>query len=241
MHDRSSPPRDIALIQDERGSLLREGLYKALAAAASEGAQGNGRILDVGCGRGEVMRALGQAGFRMIGLDSEAACVAASAAYGEVHQGSVGDVEETFKGVGFEAVICSHLLEHLPDPHRALRAMRSLDARRYVFAVPNILRPARLIRALFRRRRGDHPHHLFGWGHAEFERLLRDCGFQVVAWHADRVTIVPFGGRTGTLLTRWLRPFEERGLARLFPMLSSSLIVSCVQDGVAPPGGPGDG
>ncbi|WP_353252935.1 class I SAM-dependent methyltransferase [Salinisphaera sp. PC39] len=209
---------------------MRESLYRVLAEAVTAGGRVEGRVLDVGCGRGEVMAALTDAGFRMVGVDPEAECVEASAHHAEAHQGGVEDIAAMFGDETFSAVICSHVLEHLRDPHGALCHMRRINANRYVFAVPNILRPARIVRAVLGKRRGDHPHHLFGWGHAEFERLLRDCGFRVVAWHQDRVTFMPLGGRLGAFLGRWLRSLEERFLVRVFPVLSSSLIVACVRD-----------
>lgn len=175
------------------------------------------------------MAALGALGLRAVGVDPEEGCVQASARYGEARQGRIEDLPSMLHGESFDVVICSHLLEHLPDPADARRCIGGLSAERYIFAVPNILRPARIVRTSLGRRHGDHPHHLFGWGHAEFERFLKGCGFQVVAWHEDRVTFMPVGGRLGALFGRWLQPLEERWLVKLFPMLSSSLIVSCVR------------
>lgn len=221
-------PKDIAISQGARESFVRESLYCVLTeAVATEGKTG-ARVLDVGCGRGEVMWVLSEAGFSVAGVDPEAECVQASARFGEVHEGGVEDLTRLFGAEKFDAVVCSHVLEHLESPFLALRHMRDLSAQRYVFAVPNLLRPARIVRALLNKRRGDHDHHLYGWGHAEFERLLEECGFRVVAWYQDRVTFMPLGGRLGAWLGRWLRLFEERWLPRLFPMLSSSLIVVCV-------------
>lgn len=225
-------PKDIEISQGARESFVRESLYRVLAEAVAAGGKVDGRVLDVGCGRGELMSALVETGFDMVGVDPEEACVEASSHYAETHQCGVEGVAEMFGDEAFSAVVCSHVLEHLPNPHAALSHMRGIRASRYVFAVPNILRPARIVRALLGKRRGDHPHHLFGWGHAEFERLLRNCGFRMVAWHQDRVTFMPLGGRLGARLGRWLRHLEERWLVRAFPMLSSSLIVACVRDDV---------
>ncbi len=118
----------------------------------------------------------------------------------------------------------------LSAPHAALTALRELDCPRYVFAVPNVLRPARIVRSLLGSARGDHAAHVFGWGRAELASLLRNAGFRSAAWYTDRVTVNPLGGRAGALATRLLEPLEAAILPRVFPLFSSSRIVACNPD-----------
>lgn len=224
---------DISTSLGEHERLLRESLYKVLTEAvlgATPGKlTGNGliKVLDVGSGRGELLRLLAEQGMEVTGLDPAADCVAIASRYGTCLQGSFADIERLFKPGEFDVVVSSHVLEHVDSPLDALASLRRLGAAGYVFAVPNLHRSARLIRLLLGSTRADHPNHLFGWGRPEFEAALRKAGFTIVNWHADRVTINPVGGKTGAILTRVLAPLEATLLPRIFPLLASSLIVTC--------------
>jgi SAM-dependent methyltransferase len=225
----------ISLELGERESLLRRGLYRALAdAAVDNGWEGRLRILDVGCGRGELLALLNSRGHEAIGVDAEPACVEAASLFGRCLQGAVEDVPRLFDPGTFDVVICSHVLEHLDAPAEALRRMAALRAKRYVFAVPNLLRGIRMVRALAGSRAPDHPAHIYGWGRAEFGALLAHCGYAVTTEHVDRVTINPMSGRLGSLFSGILEPLEARYLPRFFPLLSSSIIVGCRLVGDSP-------
>jgi SAM-dependent methyltransferase len=161
------------------------------------------------------------------GIDLEPGCVEVAGQYGECRQGGIEDIGQLFPDKDFDVIVCSHVLEHLDAPYVALKFFAEQKARDYIFAVPNPLRPTRLVRALFQSRRADHPEHVYGWGHPEFAALLQRTGFVVDAWYTDRVTINPLRGSLGQALTRFLVPLESSLLPRLLPMLSSSLIVRC--------------
>lgn len=221
-------PQHISLEPGERESLLRQGLYHALAdAVVVSGCAGPLKVLDVGCGRGELLALLNSRGHQAVGVDAEPACVAAASTYGRSLLGTAEDAPGLFASGEFDVVVCSHVLEHLECPAQALRRMADLRARYYVFAVPNLLRGIRIVRAVAGSRAPDHPAHLYGWGRVEFGALLSHCGYSVIAEHADRVTINPLPGRLGSWLTGMLEALEVRGLPRLFPLLSSSIILGC--------------
>lgn len=213
-------PDHVSLTLGRREALLRRGLYGALlrAVADAPGCGPSARVLDVGCGRGELLSLLTERGYDATGVDPEEACVAAGRRFARCERGGVEDLVGLFGGERFDVVVCSHVLEHLSDPAAALAAFRALDARWYVLAVPNPLRPVRIIRALRGSARPDHPLHVFAWGRPELTALLTASGFVPERWYVDRVTVLPFGGR-------FLSGLEERMLPRLFPALSSSLIV----------------
>ena len=166
-------------------------------------------------------------GAEALGLDPEPECVAAASQVGQCKQGSIEDIKTLFSPGSFDVVVCSHVLEHLPSPYEALMKMSRLRARRYVFAVPNVVRGIRVARALAGSAKPDHEAHLFGWGRPEFTSLLRSTGFLTEGWYADRVTLLAGRGSFGALLTRALSCLETNYLPRLAPLLSSSLIVSC--------------
>lgn len=94
------------------------------------------RVLDVGCGSGGLGRALMDHGCEVFGveLDPDAAALAAERGV-HVLGPDLGDVTERF-----DAVICIHALEHMPDPVHALERMgRLADA--VLVQVPNLLQP----------------------------------------------------------------------------------------------------
>ena len=97
-----------------------------------------GRILDVGCGGGELLEHFARRGWSTHGIDpSRAASDAASRRGAEVHHGTLDDQpwpEEFFQAITFQPS-----LEHIPDPIEALQRARSLlaPAGSLVIEVPN--------------------------------------------------------------------------------------------------------
>jgi SAM-dependent methyltransferase len=229
-----APPRDISLSLSARDRMLREGLYRALLRAVCDVAERISvvgrplQVLDVGCGRGELLRLLAKKGFAATGIDMESACVAMASAHAECRQAAADELPRLFRRGTFDVIVCSHVLEHAGRPIDTLQVLRGLAAGGYVIAVPNLLRPARVFRAALGRGRGDHPTHLYGWGRAELDTALRAAGFAPTRWYGDRVTISPFGGPAGGLLSRLLSPLEVGLLPRVFPLMASSLIAACV-------------
>lgn len=220
--------RDISTRLGHKEAAVRDCLYRSLRnAVVGTDTDVQLRVLDIGCGRGELLKDLKGMGHDPVGLDVEAACVEISRQYSQAMQGGFDDLPRLFPAKSFDVVASSHVLEHVDDPLSCLRLARALGARRYVFAVPNVHRTIRLIRAVASSNRPDHPTHVYGWGRPEFKALLERAGFQLIRWHCDRVTINPVPGRLGTLITRCLSPLETAILPRLLPGLSSSLIAEC--------------
>lgn len=110
------------------GSLLRRfsryPVYRLLEVVGGELLGPGRRILDVGCGSGELLRLLQLAGDReVLGLDAFLAAGAELAGV-EVRRCEVTALTEG----GWDTVMFHHSLEHLPDPVGALRAARGLLA-----------------------------------------------------------------------------------------------------------------
>jgi SAM-dependent methyltransferase len=97
-----------------------------------------GAALDVGSGRGDLLKLLRRRGWAVTGLEPSSA--AAEAADGEgvpTHAGTLGSVGLAERS--FDAVILHHSLEHIPEPVAALRTAAGLlseDGTVYI-AVPN--------------------------------------------------------------------------------------------------------
>jgi SAM-dependent methyltransferase len=86
----------------------------------------SGRVLDVGCGRGEFLALLKKRGFQVAGLETgEEAVRRGREDFGiEITNGTLAGSH--FSENSFDAVTMWHVLEHLPNPREALRAARKL-------------------------------------------------------------------------------------------------------------------
>jgi SAM-dependent methyltransferase len=86
-----------------------------------------GRVLDVGCGAGELLEHYANLGWEAFGIEpSEGAAVAARQRGVTVHVGTLAD--RPWPDESFDRVVFSHSLEHIPEPLDALRAARELLA-----------------------------------------------------------------------------------------------------------------
>jgi SAM-dependent methyltransferase len=97
-----------------------------------------GRLLDVGCGRGDLLVLLGQRGWRAEGLEPSLTAARRARAKGlVVDQGTLSSVD-LVEGA-YDAVLFHHSLEHTDDPERDLllvrRALR--PGGRLIVVVPN--------------------------------------------------------------------------------------------------------
>ena len=222
-------PRDISLELDDRSAALRRGLYCALEAAVLDcvASCGDALVVDAGTGRGELLARLSKLSLNCLGIDPEPECVVAASRCGECLPGGINDLPQLLAGRSPDVIVCSHVLEHLDAPLAAVQSMKRTGAKHLVLAVPNVHRSSRLLRVMSGRRCADHPAHLYAWGHAEFEAMIRRAGYVVEQWYVDRVTVNPFSGKLGTKLAMGLRGLEETAMARLHPTLASSLIARC--------------
>jgi 2-polyprenyl-3-methyl-5-hydroxy-6-metoxy-1,4-benzoquinol methylase len=100
------------------------------------------RILDVGCGEGAMAMALKQAGAAYVaGIELEPESAAkAQTRLDKVVQGSVLDDVLPFQEHEFDYIICADVLEHLPNPDRAIDRLLPLLAPDgcLVISVPNM-------------------------------------------------------------------------------------------------------
>jgi 2-polyprenyl-3-methyl-5-hydroxy-6-metoxy-1,4-benzoquinol methylase len=139
-----------------------------------------GRLLDVGCGRGELAETFQRHGWTVAGIEpSDSASRQAVARGIEVHHGTVDDCP--WPAESFDAVVLNHSLEHLPAPLEALRHIRALLREDGVvgISVPNF---GSWERRLFRQYwfQLDLPRHLQHFDRTTLPALVMQAGLQPV-------------------------------------------------------------
>jgi 2-polyprenyl-3-methyl-5-hydroxy-6-metoxy-1,4-benzoquinol methylase len=83
----------------------------------------SGRLLDIGCGDGELLERLRDLGWQVEGVDSDERAVRAARVRGlEVHVGTLES--QGYSGASFDAVTMSHVIEHLHNPVGLVRECR---------------------------------------------------------------------------------------------------------------------
>jgi SAM-dependent methyltransferase len=158
-----------------------------------------GSALDVGCGPGNFLRCLREAGFHVFGVEPSepGSSYAKSVHHIETFHGTVDAFLATGTKAEFDLVTLLNVLEHLKDPSAVLLQLRQLlrNDGILVVGVPD----ARLHTALgeARRRLGfkdpfwmdtvrhplvgiDPPHHLTSFEPRTISQLLARCGFELV-------------------------------------------------------------
>lgn len=151
-----------------------------------------GKLLDVGCGRGELMWAAREAGWEFEGVDPSAAYLD----WGRVNlgvEGHLGTLEEmSFREEGFDAILLGGVIEHLYDPYGTLREVWRLLRPGGVFYMdaPNEDGLYTRIGNLYMRLLGRDwavnlaptfpPYHVQGFNPNSLRRLVKRAGFDVV-------------------------------------------------------------
>lgn len=209
-------------------NVLRAAIVKLVRYCQHEQQQEDIKILDVGCGRGELLYDLTCLGTSVQGVDMEDRCVLLSQEFAPVHKGSIYDLQNIFPPNSFEIVIASHVLEHLENPQRAIDMMKNVSAKYLIIAVPNLAEFRNL-----RWRQSDpgfvNRGHKSGWDAAHLNTFLHySCGLNIVKWQPDRVYVHRF-------LRPFLRPFslltviQDRWLPLRLPYQAHSLIALCTK------------
>jgi SAM-dependent methyltransferase len=84
--------------------------------------RGEGRLLDVGCASGRFLRQMSEIGWKVAGVEFDAAAARkARAVTPEIFEGD--PMEAPFAPGRFDVVTAFHVIEHLPDPLGTLRRM----------------------------------------------------------------------------------------------------------------------
>src|ERR1700683_353243 len=98
-----------------------------------------GRLLDVGCGGGDLLGSMRSLGWETEGVDFDPAAVAAARRKGfTVKLGLLED--QKYPDANFDAVVMSHVIEHVHSPLELIKEVRRVLKRkgRLLMATPNI-------------------------------------------------------------------------------------------------------
>ncbi len=139
---------------------------------------GGGRLLDIGCGNGDFLHLIRQAGWNVSGIDPDPQAVAACQSVGlDVRQGFVED--GLFEPNTFDAVTMSHVIEHLHQPTQTLAKVRQLlkPGGTLWIATPNV--ESASFERFGRNWLGlDPPRHLVLFTPDSLLKLLHEAGFE---------------------------------------------------------------
>ena len=141
------------------------------------------RLLDVGCGDGHLIRHIAdqERSLEVVGIDADLPELTRS--WERLGSARVSfqpaDVYQLpFEDNSFQIVTAFELLEHVEDPHWALREMRRVCSGWLIASVP--LEPwwciGNLVRRRYVRQLGNTPGHIHHWSRHGFGRLLRPHG-----------------------------------------------------------------
>ncbi len=107
------------------------------------------RILDVGCGNGNIARGIGSLGYQVLGIDFSQNAIRYASSKNTLSnvEFRVCSAEELTTEQQFDAVICSEVLEHLHEPHLLVSTLEKVlrPGGILIATVPNGVGPRELL------------------------------------------------------------------------------------------------
>lgn len=205
----------------EAGSIyetVRQAVRKHLPAGAS--------ILDVGCGRGELIGMLSAEGYAVTGCDADEECVRLSSRHAKVEKLDIREISAERFEDKFDCVLMSHVLEHVDNPRETLTRLAGLTDNLLIVSVPNPYYSPYILRALLRTR-VDYVNrkHLYSWDWCHFKTFAEiGCGLEIVDFLHDSVALpLPYRVRSFLGRKKLLKPLEYGFLRLIFPRFCSSI------------------
>lgn len=182
-------------------------------------------VLDYGSGRGEVAELFGSQGYDVTSTDTDPACIELSSQHSRSVLLDTDDPTKQFGEKSYDAVVCFHVLEHVPSPVESLSVISKIARKAVVIAVPNL----QTLTGLFRRN-ANHKQvndgHLQSWDHSHFLNLAENhANLKLIEWGFD-TTILPIFNRYGPRIlgNSTMIKLETGIFNRMFPFHSMSVL-----------------
>lgn len=193
-----------------------------------------GRLLDLGCGKGDFLLSMKNLGYQVVGIDiSQSACRLAKEKGLTVYCGELNSHQ--FPDKYFDVITLWHVFEHLYDPVKTLREIGRVlkDDGVLVIETPNI---ASLSFKIFREYcfHLDLPRHVYHWSDETMTRILEKNGFEVFGREQFSLgfPLSFFQSTKNFLRSKGLKsPFLELGLLVGSPLLFVSTFISRIWPG----------
>jgi SAM-dependent methyltransferase len=139
-----------------------------------------GRLLDVGCGAGELLGHLSELGWEVVGIEPDPDAAAQARKRGvDVRVGNLDDAP--FPAMSFDVVSLVHVIEHVPDPLATLRHVHELlrPGGKVILVTPSVSSlGARIFGPAWRG--WEVPRHLHLGDPELWARLAAEVGFTVI-------------------------------------------------------------
>jgi 2-polyprenyl-3-methyl-5-hydroxy-6-metoxy-1,4-benzoquinol methylase len=136
-------------------------------------------VHEVGCGEGFLARQLAADGYRVRGSDLSPTTIAEARRRNAGMTGIAFQVADLYRldpaRDAAALVICCEVMEHLPDPVRALHVLEQLARPHLIVSVPRepLWRILNVVRGRYWSDLGNTPGHLQHWSSRDFTTLLR--------------------------------------------------------------------
>jgi SAM-dependent methyltransferase len=144
-------------------------------------ATGAEEVHEVGCGEGHLSMLLAADGLRVRGCDLSPGAIAAARQHSRRRGFDIAFATANLYELAPERhaaplVLCCEVLEHVPDPARALAVLATLARPHLIVSVPRepLWRALNLARGRYWRELGNTPGHLQHWSTPAFLELLQD-------------------------------------------------------------------
>lgn len=204
---------------------VNESTYRALIRAIRKHVKPGAKILDIGCGRGELLQLLAASGYEVFGCDMDAECVRLSSKYANVQQLTVEQIASDKFECKFDLVVMSHVLEHIENPSAMMNRLKGMS-KHLLISVPNPYYLTNIVKSFLRiPARHVNAGHLYSWDWDHFKTFIElghDC--RVEEWFYDSVALpVPSIVRRFLMVIGILPIIEDNLLRFLLPRFSRSI------------------